>query len=117
MRGVEQIPWIYDAICAFAEWRGLGRWRRWLVGGARGRTLDLGSGTGRNLPLYPTGVQVVGVEPSAARKYDDGYGRMQRSSMRKSHGFVVSIARPQSGFCGRLLGRASAPKPASANGT
>jgi len=66
VRGVEQIPWIYDAICAFAEWRGLGRWRRWLVGGARGRTLDLGSGTGRNLPLYPAGVQVVGVEPSAA---------------------------------------------------
>jgi ubiquinone/menaquinone biosynthesis C-methylase UbiE len=66
VRGVEQIPWIYDAICAFAEWRGLGRWRRWLVAGARGRTLDLGSGTGRNLSLYPTGVQVVGVEPSAA---------------------------------------------------
>jgi SAM-dependent methyltransferase len=66
VRGVEQIPWIYDAICAFAEWRGLGPWRRWLVGGARGRTLDLGSGTGRNLPLYPAGVQVVGVEPSAA---------------------------------------------------
>jgi ubiquinone/menaquinone biosynthesis C-methylase UbiE len=65
VRGVEQIPWIYDAICAFAEWRGLGRWRRWLVGGARGLTLDLGSGTGRNLPLYPTGVRVIGVEPSA----------------------------------------------------
>jgi ubiquinone/menaquinone biosynthesis C-methylase UbiE len=65
VRGVEQIPWIYDAICAFAEWRGLGRWRRWLVGGARGRTLDVGSGTGRNLPLYPAGVQVIGVEPSA----------------------------------------------------
>ena len=65
MRGVEQIPWIYDAICAFAEWRGLGRWRRWLVGGARGLTLDLGSGTGRNLPLYPAGVRVIGVEPSA----------------------------------------------------
>ena len=65
MRGVEQIPWIYDAICAFAEWRGLGRWRRWLVGGARGLTLDLGSGTGRNLPLYSAGVRVIGVEPSA----------------------------------------------------
>ena len=53
MRGVEQIPWLYDAICAFAEWRGLDRWRRWLVDGARGRTLDLGCGTGRNLPLFP----------------------------------------------------------------
>jgi len=64
MRGVEGIPWLYDAICAFAEWRGLGRWRRWLVAGARGRTLDLGCGTGRNLPLYGTGVRVVGIDPS-----------------------------------------------------
>ena len=65
MRGVEQIPWIYDAMCAFSEWRGLGRWRRWLVGGARGLTLDLGTGTGRNLPLYPDGVHVIGLEPAA----------------------------------------------------
>ena len=53
VRGVEQIPWIYDALCGFVEWRGLGRWRRWLVGGARGLTLDLGCGTGRNLALLP----------------------------------------------------------------
>jgi ubiquinone/menaquinone biosynthesis C-methylase UbiE len=64
VRGVEQIPWLYDAICAFAEWRGLGRWRRWLTGGARGRTLDLGCGTGRNLPLFPPGVRAVGLDPS-----------------------------------------------------
>src|SRR5215470_7653604 len=66
MRGVEHIPWAYDAICAFAEWRGLGRWRRWLVAGARGRTLDLGCGTGRNLPLYPPGVRVIGLDPAWA---------------------------------------------------
>ena len=53
MRGVEQIPWLYDAICALAERRGLGRWRQWLTQGARGATLDLGCGTGRNLPLFP----------------------------------------------------------------
>jgi ubiquinone/menaquinone biosynthesis C-methylase UbiE len=64
MRGVEQVPWIYDAICAFAEWRGLGRWRRWLVAGARGLTLDLGCGTGRNLPLY-AGVRPIGLDPSS----------------------------------------------------
>jgi ubiquinone/menaquinone biosynthesis C-methylase UbiE len=63
MRGVEQIPWLYDAICAFAEWRGLDRWRRWLTGGARGRALDLGCGTGRNLPLL-TGTNAVGLDPS-----------------------------------------------------
>jgi SAM-dependent methyltransferase len=64
MRGIEHIPWLYDAICAFAEWRGLGRWRLWVTGGARGRTLDLGCGTGRNLPLFPSGVRAVGLDPS-----------------------------------------------------
>jgi ubiquinone/menaquinone biosynthesis C-methylase UbiE len=64
MRGVEQIPWMYDAICAFSEWRGLGRWRHWVAAGARGPTLDLGCGTGRSLPLVPAGVRVVGLDPS-----------------------------------------------------
>jgi ubiquinone/menaquinone biosynthesis C-methylase UbiE len=64
MRGIEQIPWLYDAICAVAEWRGLGRWRGWLTAGARGRTLDLGCGTGRNLPLFPAGVRAVGLDPA-----------------------------------------------------
>ncbi len=63
MRGVEQIPWLYDAMQAALERGGLLRWRRWLVAGARGRTLEVGCGTGRNLPLYPPGVRVVGVEP------------------------------------------------------
>jgi ubiquinone/menaquinone biosynthesis C-methylase UbiE len=64
MRGVEQIPWLYDAICAVSEATGLARWRGWLVSGARGRVLDLGCGTGRNLPLLPTGTRAVGLEPS-----------------------------------------------------
>jgi ubiquinone/menaquinone biosynthesis C-methylase UbiE len=64
VRGIENVPWLYDAICAWAEWTGLARWRRWLTGGARGRTLDLGCGTGRNLPLLAAaGVWTVGVDP------------------------------------------------------
>lgn len=63
MRGVEQIPWLYDAMCASMEAFGLARWRQWLAGGARGRVLEVGCGTGRNLPLYPEGAQVVAVEP------------------------------------------------------
>lgn len=66
MRGVEQIPWLYDAWCSVAERFGLQRWRRWLVEGARGRTLEVGCGTGRNLPLYPAGARVIAVEPWAA---------------------------------------------------
>jgi ubiquinone/menaquinone biosynthesis C-methylase UbiE len=64
VRGVEQIPWLYDAICAMYERLGLGRWRRWLVGGASGRVLDVGCGTGRNLALLPRGVVAVGLDPS-----------------------------------------------------
>ena len=66
MRGLEQIPWLYDALCAGIERVGLGRWRRWLAAGARGRTLDLGCGTGRNLPLLAAGATVIGVDPAAA---------------------------------------------------
>lgn len=64
MRGVEQIPWMYDALCRLCERGGFGRWRRWLAAGARGRTLDLGTGTGRTLPLLPPAARVVAVDPS-----------------------------------------------------
>lgn len=63
MRGVEQIPFVYDAMMALFEWLGLGRWRAALVAGAQGRSLDVGCGTGRNLPRY-SGF-VVGLDPSA----------------------------------------------------
>jgi ubiquinone/menaquinone biosynthesis C-methylase UbiE len=65
MRGVEQIPWLYDLCCALCERFGLGRWRRWLVDGAEGVVLDVGCGTGRNLSLYRPAVRVIGLEPSA----------------------------------------------------
>ncbi len=63
MRGIEQIPWLYDAYTALVERGGLRHWRAWLAKGARGRTLDLGAGTGRNLPLYPPGVRAFAVDP------------------------------------------------------
>jgi len=63
VRGAEQIPWLYDASMALLERTGLGPWRRWLAEGARGLTLDLGCGTGRNLPLLPGDAPAVGVDP------------------------------------------------------
>jgi ubiquinone/menaquinone biosynthesis C-methylase UbiE len=65
VRGAEQIPWLYDAAMAVLERLGLGPWRHWLAAGARGRTLDLGCGTGRNLPLLPGDARAVGVDPCA----------------------------------------------------
>lgn len=63
MRGIEQVPWLYDALMTVAEATGLERWRVWLARGAEGRTLDLGCGTGRNFPLYGGAVRVVGLDP------------------------------------------------------
>jgi ubiquinone/menaquinone biosynthesis C-methylase UbiE len=62
MRGIEQIPWLYDAGMALIEATGLGAWRAWLAGGATGRVLDVGCGTGRNLELLPPGSRAVGVD-------------------------------------------------------
>lgn len=64
MRGVEQIPWLYDAMCRVLEATGLSRWRAWLVRGARGATLEVGCGTGRNLPRYAPDLALVAVDPS-----------------------------------------------------
>ena len=63
MRGLEQIPWLYDGLCAVMERTGLAPWRRWLAAGARGRTLDVGCGTGRGLPLYAAGTRAIGLDP------------------------------------------------------
>lgn len=62
MRGIEQIPRLYDAMMAVAEATGFASWRLALAEGARGRVLDLGCGTGRNLPLLPGDVTVVAVD-------------------------------------------------------
>jgi len=73
VRGLEQIPWLYDGLCAVLERTGLGPWRRWLASSAHGRTLDVGCGTGRGLPLYGPGVRPIGLDPTW-----DSLGRARR---------------------------------------
>ncbi len=64
MPGVEQIPWVYDLFMSLVERFGLRSWRLALLRGSRGRILDLGCGTGRNLDLLESDQTVVGAEPS-----------------------------------------------------
>lgn len=64
MRGVEQIPWLYDGMFHVFERLGLDRWREWLVRDVRGPALEVGCGTGRNLPRYEPSVARVGVDPN-----------------------------------------------------
>src|SRR5918911_936389 len=55
---------LYDPVMELPENLGLRRLRREVLRGLRGRVLELGIGTGRNLPLYPpTLEQNVGVDP------------------------------------------------------
>lgn len=86
MRGVEQIPWLYEIICLLYERGGLAEWRRWLVAGARGRVLDLGSGTGRNLPLLPPGTVAVAIDPSLDAL---------RRARRRAHGVPLVAGRAE----------------------
>jgi ubiquinone/menaquinone biosynthesis C-methylase UbiE len=54
----------YDRQIAFFERILFGDGRAWVCSQARGRTLELAAGTSRNLPFYPPGVELTGVELS-----------------------------------------------------
>lgn len=49
---------IYDVICGWCENQGLLEWRQRLVGELSGEIIELGAGTGLNLPHYPPGARV-----------------------------------------------------------
>jgi SAM-dependent methyltransferase len=60
---------LYDPITWAGERAGLRARRKALLGGARGRTLEIGSGTGLNLPHYPDDLDdLVLAEPDAAMR-------------------------------------------------
>lgn len=85
MRGLEQIPWLYDAGMAVYDRLGFRRWREWLARGARGRVLEVGCGTGRNLPLY-RGTVVVAVDPELDAL---------RAARRRAPGVPLVVARAE----------------------
>jgi ubiquinone/menaquinone biosynthesis C-methylase UbiE len=54
-------PRIVDFACST---RGMRKWRRRALGGLAGRVVEIGFGSGRNLPFYPdTVTEIVAVEP------------------------------------------------------
>jgi len=92
MRGIEQIPVLYDAFMWVFDRVALGRWRRSLLvpvaeaAHLRPRFLDLGCGTGRNLSHAPGGTRVVGVDPDEA---------MLRAARRRAPGVPLVRARAE----------------------
>ena len=59
---------VYDRVTAPAERAGLADRRRRLLAGATGRVLEIGGGTGLNLPHYPAGLDVTVLEPDGAMR-------------------------------------------------
>jgi len=54
----------YDRQIAFFERILFGDGRAWVCSQARGGVLELAAGTARNLPFYPEGIQLTGIELS-----------------------------------------------------
>jgi ubiquinone/menaquinone biosynthesis C-methylase UbiE len=60
---------IYDAGFAVGEWAGMRAMRKQLLAQARGRTLEIGSGTGLNLAHYPDRIdELILTEPEPAMR-------------------------------------------------
>ncbi len=61
----DRIAPVYDVIEWFTERTAFAAWRRQLWAGVpAGRVLEVGVGTGKNLPFYPPGAQVIAIDLS-----------------------------------------------------
>ena len=58
----------YDAVMWPFERAAVGDWRRRLAEAARGRVLEIGSGTGAQFRWYATGTEVTALEPDASMR-------------------------------------------------
>ncbi len=63
MKGHKWFAAIYDRMAAPEERRFMGEVRAEVAGGARGKILEIGAGTGLNFPHYRDGAQVIATEP------------------------------------------------------
>ncbi len=60
----DRLALTYDRCEALLEFLCLRRFRRQLLAAAHGRVLEIGIGTGRNLPYYPCDCQITGIDLS-----------------------------------------------------
>ncbi len=56
---------VYDLMETPMELMRYGKWRKEVFSGLKGRVLEVGVGTGKNIPYYPDDCEVVGIDISA----------------------------------------------------
>ena len=60
----DRIAWIYDFMESPMETLSVSAWRSELLSNVRGKVLEVGVGTGKNLPYYPEGIELTGIDIS-----------------------------------------------------
>ncbi|MEE9324759.1 MAG: class I SAM-dependent methyltransferase [Dehalococcoidia bacterium] len=79
---------LYDPLSASGEKKVLGRHRPFMAGQAKGRVMEIGIGTGANLPYYPKDINLVAIEPNP---------HMLRRARTKAKKLGISVAFLESG--------------------
>ncbi|MCL7416023.1 MAG: class I SAM-dependent methyltransferase, partial [ANME-2 cluster archaeon] len=59
-----RISYVYDLMESAVEYLKFGKWRQMILSDMKGRVLDMGVGTGKNLRYYPGSCSVIGVDIS-----------------------------------------------------
>ncbi len=80
----ELLAAMYDPLVAPLDSMGVRRWREWAVSAARGRTLELGVGTGLNLPHYRAAESVAAID-------SDGASLRRALSRRNGNGESITL--------------------------
>jgi ubiquinone/menaquinone biosynthesis C-methylase UbiE len=60
----DRVAWRYDFLESPMEMMAFSKLRSQMLAGVRGKVLDVGTGTGKNLRYYPAGVELVGIDIS-----------------------------------------------------
>lgn len=63
-RKYDRVAWMYDFMESPMEVFSFSAFRRDLLSQARGKILEIGVGTGKNLPWYPPGADLTGIDVS-----------------------------------------------------
>nr|WP_277346686.1 methyltransferase domain-containing protein [Thermococcus sp. Bubb.Bath] len=87
--GYDLASYIYEPVNSLLEVpTGIRKARKELIKKARGKVIELGLGTGLNLPLYPEDVEVVGIDVS---------GKMLEKARKKHSKARVSLMKADAG--------------------